>query len=94
MSVGNVQCQQIKTGEQCPEFKIGSTLQYRDTVSLSDFRNKLLILDFWNTTCISCIKAFPKLDSIQKLFGNRVQIVLVNRESKDSTIAFFKNTNS
>lgn len=90
LSVDIGQGQQIKTGEQCPEFKTGSTLQYNDTLHLSDFRNKLLILDFWNTTCISCIKAFPKLDSIQKLFGNRVQLVLVNRESKDSTLAFFK----
>jgi thiol-disulfide isomerase/thioredoxin len=51
---------------------------------------KLFILDFWSVNCKSCIAAFPKMDSLQKEFKDEIQIVLINRETKDSTERFFK----
>lgn len=46
---------------------------------LSDFGNKsLIILDFWGVWCHSCIKLFPKLDSLQDEFSENLQIILVN----------------
>jgi thiol-disulfide isomerase/thioredoxin len=49
-----------------------------------------VILDFWHQRCLSCIEAFPKIDSLQKAFGGRVQFILVNTEGKDSTKRFFE----
>jgi thiol-disulfide isomerase/thioredoxin len=48
--------------------------------NFSAFKNKLLILDFMGTTCIGCIKGLPILDSLQKKYGNKIQIVLVTNE--------------
>ncbi len=52
-------------------------------------KGKMVLLDFWGTGCVSCIKAFPHVDSVQREYGDSVQIVLVNRESGDSTRRFF-----
>jgi len=37
-----------------------------DTVSLSDFRGKLVYLDFWETTCAPCLKEIPESNKLQK----------------------------
>jgi thiol-disulfide isomerase/thioredoxin len=52
-------------------------------------QKKLIILEFWSHTCTSCIRNFPLLDSLQQEFGDNIQIVLVNRETQDSTARFF-----
>jgi len=56
----------------------------------NDYRDKLLILDFWASWCTSCIKAFPKLDSIQAGFGDSIQILLVNEGETINKIEAFR----
>lgn len=51
------------------------------TGSLPDKNGKLTILDFWATWCSSCIKALPKIETLQKEMGDRVQFVLVNAKN-------------
>ncbi|GGH66700.1 thiol-disulfide isomerase/thioredoxin [Filimonas zeae] len=48
----------------------GTTQQIRT----SDFKDKLLILDFMDTYCSSCIEALPKMNAQQQQWGNRVAI--------------------
>ncbi len=50
---------------------------------------QLVILDFWNTTCKGCIKSFPKLDSLQEKYKDKVAIYLVSKEAKDYAERFF-----
>jgi thiol-disulfide isomerase/thioredoxin len=40
--------------------------------------NQLIILDFWATWCGSCIKSFPKVDSLQQQFKEQLQFILVS----------------
>jgi thiol-disulfide isomerase/thioredoxin len=49
---------------------------------VGDFRGKLLILDFWATWCSPCIAMMPKSDSLQKAFGNSLQILPVTDQSR------------
>lgn len=89
--VTNLNAQQVKTGDQCPEDVLPIVLNYPvPDLRLSDFRGKIVILEFWNTWCSSCIEAFPKLDSLQKIFSRDMQIVLVTNESADKIVGFFK----
>ncbi|PWU09976.1 MAG: peptide-methionine (R)-S-oxide reductase [Verrucomicrobia bacterium] len=55
-------------GETAP----GWTLQDLDgkAVSLSDFKNKVLILDFWATWCPPCREEIPHFVELQKKFGS------------------------
>lgn len=56
-----------------------------ETIRLSDYRDrKIIILDFWSSWCSSCINSFPSLDSLQNIFKEDLQILLVNpASSKD-----------
>ena len=51
---------------------------------------KPLLLDFWFTSCVACLAGIPKLDSIQKVYGDRLQIVLVTLEKKEKVAAMLK----
>lgn len=53
---------------------------------------KLVILDFFDTRCGSCIAALPRLDSLQKRFGEALSILVVCSESS-SAIGRFLKTN-
>ncbi len=57
---------------------------------LSYFKSKLLLLDFMNTTCPSCIAALPKLDSLQDQYKDKVQILIVTPEKEEKVRAFLK----
>ncbi|GAO44113.1 hypothetical protein FPE01S_03_01520 [Flavihumibacter petaseus NBRC 106054] len=62
---------------------------------LSDFKTKLIILDFWATWCSSCLSAFPKLENLQETFKDELQIVLVNGkasgDSKEKVSQFLRS---
>lgn len=47
-------------------------------VSLSDFADRLVIMELWSRSCASCIAGFPKLQQLQEQFGESLQIILVN----------------
>ncbi len=47
------------------------------------YRGKLLILDFWDVSCLPCIAAFPKMQELQDTFGDRIQVLLVTTDSKE-----------
>lgn len=69
----------IKIGEKVPEISFKNVLNYKDqTIALKDYSGKLIILDFWDTTCSNCIEAFPKMTALQEQFKDRLQIFLVN----------------
>jgi thiol-disulfide isomerase/thioredoxin len=84
----------LAIGDVCPDVRL---INYANgeakSFSLADLKSKLIIIDFWGTGCTSCIKAFPKIDSLQKKFASKVQFILVNKESPDSTRRFFSKRN-
>jgi len=55
-------------------------------IKLSEFNGQVVILDFWATWCGSCIRMFPKNDSLETHFAGRVKFLLVNsiRSTQDS----------
>src|SRR5690606_22197853 len=74
LDVGTAKKQSITAlniGDQIPDALWNTPLQVinhpdgKDYITLNDYRDrKLIILDFWATWCGSCIKNFPKLDSL------------------------------
>ncbi len=44
-------------------------------VSLSDFRGKWVVLDFWGSWCGWCIKGFPALKDAYKKYGDKIVII-------------------
>jgi len=51
------------------------------TVQLSEFRGKLLILDFWSIWCANCIEEFPKIAALQEKFKEDIMILPIGFQS-------------
>ena len=65
-----------KKGGPAPDFvlKDSSGRNYR----LSDFKDKLLVLDLWASWCKPCISEFPHMKKIEQKFADRNDIIFVN----------------
>ncbi len=80
----------LQIGDTIPEYVWHLPLQVvnhpegKETITLNDYRGKLIILDFWATWCGSCIKAFPLVDSLV-LLHPEMQVVKVTKENLASS---------
>ncbi len=81
-----------KEGDKAPNFSLKSVKG--KTVKLSDYKGKIVIVDFWATWCPPCRKGIPDLVSIQKKFKKDVVIIGISLDA-EKTIkdvpAFVKN---
>lgn len=76
----------LKPGDSVPAITIKNVMNFRsDILRLSDFKGKIVILDFWATWCSSCLNHFAEADSIQKNLSDKIQIILVNTSSTRDT---------
>ncbi len=61
-----------------------------DSVSLYQYRGKIVLLDFWIKTCGPCLASFPHLNELQQKFGaDKFKLLSINTEDKKEDIAFF-----
>ncbi|WP_099290125.1 TlpA disulfide reductase family protein [Butyricimonas sp. Marseille-P3923] len=76
--------QRIEPGRPAPEF----TLARRDgsLLSLSDFRGKVVVLDFWASWCKPCRASFPWVREFYKEYKDKgVEIVGVSIDEKKAS---------
>lgn len=74
----------LTVGDFLPEIKFTDLINYKsDTAFASDFKGKWLILDFWGPACKSCVEAIPKIDSLQKVFNENIQFIMVTNGPAD-----------
>lgn len=71
----------LNIGDKVPDMSFSMVNYPSKTVKLSSFTNKLVILDFWATWCTGCLHSFPKMDSLQKQYADKLQVLLVNTKS-------------
>lgn len=88
----------IQIGQKVPDISITNLHNYKDasgnpasTAKLSDFKGKLLILDFWATWCSPCVAMIPKMDSLQKAFGDKIQFLSVTYQKDNEVLPFTEN---
>ena len=94
LTVSNIAgfAQPITIGQKCPDILLKNIYNYpKKEMKLSQFNADLIILDLWGYYCEACIKAFPKIDSLQKKFQGELQFIAVNIESQQATKDFFAN---
>jgi thiol-disulfide isomerase/thioredoxin len=69
----------ITLGKYMPDIPLGKVTNNKTgKTRFSDFKGKLVILDFWSSNCPTCIDAFPKMEVYQRKYGKRIQVFLVN----------------
>lgn len=77
----------LKIGDAIPETIWNMPLQVvnhpkgKQTITLNDYKGKLIILDFWATWCSGCIEVMPLAHELQKQFKNNMAIIGVTDEN-------------
>lgn len=61
-------------GAAAPDFTVKDS---DHTVSLHDYRGKIVVLNFWSPHCAPCIAEMPSLARLQKRMGDRITVVAV-----------------
>src|SRR5690606_24994525 len=81
----------LQIGDQVPDLKFVNTLNSpKEVINLSDYRGKLVILDFFATWCLPCIKALPKMDSLQQVYKDQVVILPITLEKEGTVHEFLR----
>ncbi len=84
--------QPLTVGDSIGDLTMTNLINYpAATLKLSDFKDKLIILDFWATWCGSCIKTFPETYALQKKYAQQLQFLLVNTQSTRDTKIIAQN---
>lgn len=78
------QANQFKTGTIAPNFKLQNTAG--KLVELSDYKGKVVYLDFWATWCRPCMKKLEELKSLEaELEGENMVFLHISLDSKAET---------
>lgn len=61
-----------------------------DTIMLSDFRGKVVFLNFWATWCVPCLLEMPAMDRLNKMMaGKPFKMLVVNQAESQERIEAF-----
>lgn len=77
----------LSVGDTVPSISFELLNYTQSTAKLSEFKGKLIILDFWATGCSSCMALFPKMEALQRQYEGKLQIMLVNPRESTELIA-------
>ena len=81
----------IDLRQVAPEFSIpGKLKDAKNTIKLSDYRGKLVYLDFWASWCGPCKKSFPWMNAMQEKFASKgLTVIAINLDNKSEDSVTF-----
>ena len=75
-------------GWDAPHF--GALTATGESVTLADYRGKVLMVTFWATWCVPCRKEMPALEELQFKFGDRgLRVIGINFKEDEGKIRHF-----
>ena len=86
---------ELEDFELSKEKKNISNLIFKDhkekEISFSDFKGKILLVNFWATWCAPCIKEMPSLDRLESKINGDFDVIAisVDRDGIEKVIDFF-----
>lgn len=82
--------QETGIGQSAPNLTFDLVNGDKELVSTKALKGKIVLLDFWATWCGPCITSMPHLDSLQKAFPNKLQVMAVTMEKPERIERFIK----
>ncbi|MDZ4807490.1 MAG: DUF547 domain-containing protein [Bacteroidota bacterium] len=77
------------------DFPIAKILNHSSaSSSFQQFKETLLVIDFFGTWCVPCVRALPKLTALQQQYKDEIRVLLVSEESQAKLESFIKKQNS
>jgi len=99
-SFGQVSPKEIKFGADIPDALWNEPMKLRlpsgkfEQVTLSKYRGKLIILDFWASWCSTCIASFPLGHALQQQFPDTLALIPVSDEKEEAALALLNRKTS
>lgn len=79
--------------QQTPQFLTASSFTFTDTTgqthTLTDFKDRIVILNFWASWCAPCIKEFPLLIKAAQNYPDNVTLIALSSDIEESTMNKF-----
>jgi len=75
-----------RIGETAPDFSVTDAGK---TITLSQFRGKPVVLNFWASWCPPCVAEMPSLVQLQKQLGDKATVLAVSLDSDDNAYKQF-----
>jgi thiol-disulfide isomerase/thioredoxin len=67
----------LKVNEPAPAFTLYK--EAGDSLTIDGFKGTVLLLDFWELTCLPCLKANPLIEELRKQYGeNEIKIISIS----------------
>ncbi|HTE01445.1 MAG TPA: TlpA disulfide reductase family protein [Mucilaginibacter sp.] len=80
----------LPTGARLPDTRLSNVLNSpAGTLRLSDYRDRLLILDFWSTACATCIEQMPGVAALQRKYGDQIRIIEIDSYDQPAAVLQF-----
>ena len=76
-----------------PDFKIEEWINGTGETSLSEFRGRVVLLDFWATWCGPCRESIPHLMELHEKFGNKGLVILAVTDESEAAVRALETKN-
>lgn len=83
--------QALKPGDRMPEtfwdmpMELDNFRGKKTLYKFGDMRGRVIIFDFWATTCKSCIENIPHMEEVQEKYPDELAIIMVNSKRNRDT---------
>lgn len=65
-------------GDKCPDFTISCYTGEEETFNLHSNTGKVIVLNFWYTTCGPCVAEIPHFNTLQEKYPEEVKVMVIH----------------
>ncbi len=62
-----------------------------DLINLSDFKEKIIVVNFWATWCPPCVAEMPSFQKLYDAYGDKIVFLFVANDEPDRVVSFIED---